>query len=134
MFSAALIFVSLCIGYLLVVGLVGLTTYGIAVMQPGLAVRNRRVTLLFNLLQCIIWLIASTLGGFIVATGTAEASPRVAVGALALILLFVVWRNMNEARERGMILMLLTSIFIVAGICEGYSLHLRHVMSFAIRQ
>ena len=128
MFSAALIFVSLCIGYLLVIGLVGLTTYGIAVMTPSLAVRNRRVTLFFNFLQDIIWLGASILGGFVVATGAAEASPRMAVAVLALFLLFVVWRNMSEARERGLIHMLLTSILIIAGIYEGYSLHLRYLI------
>ncbi|HEY8997068.1 MAG TPA: hypothetical protein VIM60_04185 [Edaphobacter sp.] len=128
MFSAALIFVSLCISYLLVIGTVGLTTYGVAVMSPSLAVSNRRLTLFYNFFQDIVWLAASIVGGFVVTTGAAEASPRMAAAILGLILLFVVWRNMSEARERGMIHMLLTSIFIVAGIYEGYSLHLRHLI------
>jgi hypothetical protein len=127
MLSAALIVVSLSIGYILVVGLVGSTTYGLAMLKPSLAVRDHRITTTFNLFQDVVWLIFSALGGYVVATGAAEASPRLAAALFAAILIFVVWRNMDEARHRGMIHMLITSSFILVGIAAGYFLHMHQL-------
>lgn len=125
MLSAALLFVCVVIGYVLSAGLVGLTTYGLSVMIPGLAVRENRIRTPFNLLLSVVWLLAAALGGYVAARGAIEASPQRAVELLTLVLLITLWINPATTRQRGLFHMLLNSGLLLLGAATGYTLALR---------
>jgi hypothetical protein len=125
MLSAALITVSLIVAYAIVVALTALSTFAIVSLKPGLAVEDLRLRTGYNLLQDLFWLSFSALGGYVVTAGTTEASPRLAAALLVVLLLAVIWTNKAEARQRGMIHMLLASACIMAGVAGGYTLRMK---------
>lgn len=127
MLSAAIITVSLIAGYTLVAALTMLATFAIAKLSPTLAVKDHRLNESYNLLQDLLWLIFSAAGGYVAVAGSTEASPPFTAAALAVIFLVVIWSNQSEARQRGLIHMLITSACIVAGIAGAYALRMKQI-------
>jgi hypothetical protein len=127
MLSAALIFISLIIGYVVVVALAGLSAFAITSYMPAFAVQNGRLSTSYNLLLDLMWLLYSFLGGYIAAAGAAEASPHIAAGLLALALIGVMWTGLAEARQRGLIHLFISTACVVAGIAAGYIFRMQQI-------
>jgi hypothetical protein len=122
MLSASLITVSLILGYVVVIALIMVSTFAIVKLRPQLAVENHRLSRRYKLLQDALWFLYSALGGYIAIVAAAEASISLTAALLATILVIAFWRNPEEAQQRGLPHMLLTSACIVAGIASAYLL------------
>lgn len=125
MLSAALIFVSLVVAYVVVAALTTLSTLILVTVKPSFAVENNRLRSRYKLLQDLFWLVFSAVGGYVAVTGATEASPMIAAALLVALLLAVIWANRAEARQRGMLHMLLTSLCIMGGVAGGYLLRMK---------
>jgi surface polysaccharide O-acyltransferase-like enzyme len=125
MFSLAVITISLVAGYAIVVGLISLASFGLASAQPRFAVTDQRLRKTYKLLLMVLWFIFSAVGAYVATAIASVASPRNAVVLLSAVLIVAVWRNKTEARQLGLISLLLVSVCIVAGATAGYLLEMR---------
>jgi hypothetical protein len=121
MLSAALITVSLILGYLVVIAFTMASVFTIATLHPHFPVENHRLRKRYKLLQSILWFVFAFIGGYMAIRAAAEASPLLASGLLAVILVFALWSNPTESKQRGLLHMLLASASIVAGISAAYA-------------
>ena len=126
MLSASLITVALILGYTVAVALMMLSVFGIAGTRPRLAVDNYRVRIRYKLLQDLLWIVYAGLGAYLSVWVAADAHPSLTAALLAAILIGVLWKNPEEARQTGLLHMLLSSACILAGIAVGYALGMRH--------
>ncbi|MDE1177864.1 MAG: hypothetical protein PW789_14895 [Edaphobacter sp.] len=124
MLSAALILVSFLMGYIVVVSLIAFSNFVIPTYLRTFAVRNNQLSTGYKLLQDLLWLVCSLIGGYIVVAGSIEARPRITAILLAVALLIVMWRNMSEVRQRGLFHMMLSSLGIIIGVAGAYLLQL----------
>ena len=122
MLSAALITVSLILGYLVVIAFTMVSVFTIATLHPHFPVENYRLRTRYKLLQSMLWFVFAFIGGYLAILAAAEASTLLTSGLLAVILVIALWRNPSEAKQRGLLHMLLASASIVAGISAAYAI------------
>jgi len=122
MLSAALITVSLIIGYVVVIALTMVSIFTIAKLHPHFVVKNHRLRARYKLLQDIFWFGFALIGGYVAIMAAAEASTSLTSALLVVILLIALWKNSEETKQRGLPHMLLASASIVAGIGAAYAI------------
>ncbi len=122
MLSAALITVSLILGYLVVIAFTMVSDFTIATLDPHFAVANHRLRTRYKLLQSILWFVFAFIGGYMAIRAAAEASGLLASGLLAVILAFVLWSNPPESKQRGLFHMLLACAANIVGISAAYAI------------
>ena len=126
MISASLIAVSLILGYVIAVGLSLVFVFGLVWMWPSLVRRDHRLRGGYLLVQDGIWFVCAAIAGYASSWIAAESSsPWVGAALLSVVLVWAMWRNIEEVMQRGLIHMLLASACACAGVAAGFSLHLR---------
>ena len=126
MITCTFLVLSLVLGYLVTVGLSVAATFGITAALPELVARNYRITPKYKFLQDGIWLVCTTVGGYLTALVLGkDHSPWIGGIALILILIGVLWINAWEMRQRGVGHQILISIATVVGVATGVFLRMR---------
>jgi uncharacterized membrane protein YfcA len=120
MLSAALIVVSLILGYVVTVTLSMVSTFAIVHFRRGIVVEDRRLTTRYKLLQNLLWIVHSAIGGYLALLVANHAPLLLTAVLLAAILILMLWKNTHETRQVGLLYMLLTSACVVAGIATAY--------------
>lgn len=115
----------LALGYLLVLVCSLATTIGFASVAPGLVVRQHRLQSGYKLLHEAMWTVWSAGAGFVAAAIVGPSFLAWLTGAaLAALLIFTLWTNTWEARQRGLPHQILISILSCAGVGVGIFLRL----------
>lgn len=122
MLSAARIIVSLIFGYVVTVALVAASTFAIVHLRRDIVLDGRRLSTRYKLLQDLLWILHSAIGGYIALLIAWNASHTLTAALLAVILLVTLWRNSEEARQIGLLHMLAASGSIIIGIAAAYYL------------
>jgi len=120
MLSAALIIVSLILGYVVVAALTMVSTFTVIRLQPRFVVESHRLRTRYKLLQDFLWVISSGIGGYLALLAAHEASLLATATLLSALLLFALWTNGEETRQLGLLHMLLKSACVIAGIAVAY--------------
>ena len=107
------------LGYTITVSMFLVATIGIASGVPRFAVHEYRITTRYKLLQDLLWLGCTAVGSFGAAVLAGPSNLIEAACVLAATLLFVLWRNTWEVRERGLPHQILLSVVTAAGITLG---------------
>ncbi|MDE3104271.1 MAG: hypothetical protein KGK08_03765 [Acidobacteriota bacterium] len=130
MVQVVLLGMALAAGYLVTVGLVMLTTFGLVTTVPQFAVQQHRLRSGYQWTYALLWLLCVSLGVAVAALlGTVmEVRPRPVAALLAVSLVGVLWWNGWEARQRGLAHQILLSLLTAAGAAAGLVLagHLQH--------
>lgn len=125
MMGYAVLGLSVLVGYCVTVACALIGTMGIASAAPRFVIANHRVRGGYKLVHEALWLLCVVIGGF--------AAARIGMGLLqwrqelllTAVLLFMLWRNTWEARQRGTAHQTLISLLTVAGVLAGFSLRNR---------
>ena len=122
MFAYAVIGLSVLVGYLVTVLCALVTTIGVASASPKFVMANYRVRTRYKLVHELMWLLCVIAGAYATAKvgmGVATMEQEVALGA---VLIFMLWRNTWEARQRGTAHQILISLLTVVGVWGGFAL------------
>ncbi len=125
MISYAIIGLAVLLGYMTTVMLSLLATMGIASGVPRFVVRDYRVRGSYKLLHEVIWFVCALLGGVVAGKAGMGVFVWKAELALCAFLLFMLWRNTWEARQRGTAHQILISVLTVGGVLSGFALQQR---------
>jgi len=126
MITCTFLVLALVLGYLVTAGLSMAATFGVTAALPELAVRNYRITPKYKFIQGGIWLVCTTVGGYLTALVLGkDHSPWIGGIALTVILIGVLWMNVWEMRQRGVGHQILMSIATAVGVTTGFFLRLR---------
>ena len=123
MVNLVIIFLAALAGYLVTVLLVWGGTMVLTGSAPQMvAAADHRLRPGYKLLQQLLWLVCVLIGAFVAAFAGMHVKQKEQEAALVAALLFVLWRNTWEARQRGITFQVLISILTVAGVAAGFAL------------
>lgn len=123
MVNLVITFLAALAGYLLVVLLVWAGTMTITASAPQMvAGADHRLRPAYKAAQQGLWLVCVLLGAFVTAWVGMHVNQKEQEIALLAALLFVLWRNTWEARQRGTAAQILISILTVIGVIGGFAL------------
>jgi hypothetical protein len=123
--TITLLSVALILGYALTVGSIFAFTMGITAVAPRIVQRDTYLTNLYKLLQDLLWLLCPGVGAYAAGLLAGGVMPWTFQTGLATVLIAMMWRNNSEIQQRGIGHAILSSVFIVVGVFEGYRLALR---------
>ena len=116
----------LAMGYLLVVACSLAATIGIAAAAPHFVARQHHLRPGYKLLHEAMWTVWSIGAGFVAAVVAGPSVLAWVAGiALTALLIFVLWSNTWEARQRGLPHQILISALTLAGVAAGVFLRVR---------
>jgi hypothetical protein len=115
---------ALFLGYLVAVALLMAATFAITAASPGFVLKEYRIKRGYKYLQDGVWLVCATAGGYVAAVMNGPSHSLLAGGALAAILIAVLWMNVWEMRQRGLGHQISMSLASLAGVAAGFLLHL----------
>lgn len=125
MITATILAFALVLGYVVTVGFYFLLTLGIASRLPHLMVENFRLRGGYQIVNALVWLLCSAMGGFAAAVAGRAVLPWTVGSLLATGLIAVLWKNSWEARQRGLPYQMLMTVLTVIGLAAGYGLRMR---------
>lgn len=123
MFIAVMMAAALALGYTATVVLSMVFTFAITMSMPKLVVgpdyliRNG-----YKLIHEGSWLLCAGVGGFVTSLVVKTFHPQLTALALMAALIWVLWDNSWEARQRGMAHQVLITGLTVVGVAAGYLL------------
>ncbi len=118
---------SLILGYTVFAGLLLVTVFGLAPRAPGFVMKEYRIRTQYKVAEELVWLACAIAGGYTVAWFSAGAMPWLTGGLLAGIIILILWTNLGETQQRGILHQTLMSAISVAGVVAGFTLRLRHL-------
>ena len=125
MIGYAILGLSVLSGYCVTVLCALVGTMGIASAAPRFVMADHRVRGAYKWTHEALWLLCVIAGAFVTArVGMGMAQWRQEV-ALTGVLLFMLWRNSWEARQRGTAHQILISLLTVTGVLVGFLLRNR---------
>ena len=120
MFVYSIIGLSVLAGYVVAVFCALVMTMGIASAAPRFVLADHRITNSYKLLHELLWLVCVAIGAYV----TAKVGMGVQVSkqelALSAVLIFMLWRNTWEARQRGTAHQILMSLLTLVGVWLGF--------------
>ena len=126
MITATLTALALILGYLVAVGLSMAVTFSVARAAPAFLVKDHLLKTGYKLFQALVWLVAVTAGSYLSALAAEVVMrPWLVGGLLAALLVFILWANTWEVRQRGLGHQLLMTTSTLVGVGAGYYLALR---------
>ncbi|WP_433968914.1 hypothetical protein [Tunturiibacter gelidiferens] len=126
MITGAFLLLAIVLGYLVTVGLSMAATFAMTAASPDLVARDYRITPRYKFLQAGVWLLCTTVGGYMtdLVLGR-DHSPWIGGIGLMAVLIGVLWTNAWEMRQRGVGHQILMSAATVVGVSAGFFLRLR---------
>jgi len=126
MINGTFILFALALGYTVAVGLLMLATFGITKAAPAFVVKDHLLKPRYRFLQEFIWLVCVTVGSYASAwVAVLTTHPWFVAVALIFVLLVILWSNTWEMAQRGLGHQIVISIVTIAGVCAGFTVHLR---------
>ena len=120
MLAAALIVISLVLGYLVTVTLLSASTFVVVHHWRSIVLDGDRLSARYKLLQDLLWGLSSAIGGYLALLVAYDAPLQLTALLLAVFLIYMFWKNPTETRQIGLLYSLLTSACIVIGIAAAY--------------
>jgi hypothetical protein len=124
MVTLSYIVLALFLGYSVTVGLSMVATFGITAASRSFVSKNYRIQPGYKWVQDGVWLLCATAGGYASALVTGRSHAWLVGGALATILVGVLWLNAWEMRQRGLGHQISMSVASAAGVTAGFLLRL----------
>jgi hypothetical protein len=113
-------FIGLAIGYVIPVGAALLFSMAAGAFAPRQVAHNGCIRPRFLVALALLWTLTCVLSGFVTAS-IAGALPWAACAGLAILLLVVLWSNLDEMKKRQPLLRILgMSAGTVTGVLLGY--------------
>lgn len=125
MITGSFLVLALFLGYAVAVGLSMAATFGISAASPGFVAEDHRIRRRYKFVQDAIWLVSTTVGGYVAALVIGETRPWLGGIGLIAILIGVLWVNAWEMRQRGIEHQIVMSIATVVGVTAGFLIRLR---------
>jgi hypothetical protein len=120
MISATLLLFALLLGYAVSVSLLLALTFAFR-STPDLILSGSRIQPRFKVIQQLLWLFSCIAGGFVTAL-IGATRPWIAALALIAVLVFMLWKNDTEARQRGFVHQVAISIVTALGVVIGFAI------------
>ncbi len=122
MFTVVMMAAGLAAGYTVTVVLSMLTTFAITMALPKFVEADYLVRNGYKLVHEALWLLCAFAGGYVTSLVCRGVHTMVTEGLLAASLIWILWDNSWEARQRGIAHQMLISLFTLAGVAGGYML------------
>ena len=128
MIEYAILGLSVLAGYCVTVACALIGTMGIASAAPQFVIANHRVRRGYKLTHEAMWFLCVIAGGFVTARMGMDISQWLQELFLIGVLLYMLWRNTWEARQRGTAHQILISLLTVGGVLLGFSVRNRYFL------
>lgn len=125
MFIAVMMALAIAVGYGVTVVISLILTFAVTVALPKFVEADYLIRNGYKLVHEGFWLVAAAVGGYVTAAVVKGIHPLVTELALMAALIWVLWDNSWEARQRGMAHQVLITALTVVGVAGGYVLQTR---------
>lgn len=125
MFIAVMMAVALAVGYAVTIALSMVLTFAVTMAMPKFVASGHLIRNGYKLVHEMLWLLGAATGGYVAALVGRGIHPFLTEAALAAALIWVLWDNSWEARQRGMAHQVLITAFTIIGVAAGYTLQHR---------
>ncbi len=116
---------ALAVGYTACVAISMVATFAVAAAVPKFVEADNLVRNGYKLVHEGIWLVGAGVAGYLAALVVNGIHTMLTEAALAGALIWILWSNSWEARQRGMAHQILITAFTVLGVAGGYVLQRR---------
>ncbi len=125
MFIVVMMALAIAGGYLVTVLISMVLTFAVTMAQPKFVETEYRIRNGYKLVHESLWLFGAGAGGYVTAVIVRGIHPMVTELALIAALIWILWENSWEARQRGTAHQILITAFTVIGVAGGYMLEKR---------
>ena len=122
MFIAVMMAGAIAAGYLVTVVISMVLTFAVATALPRFVEADHLIRNGYKLVQESFWLLAAVAGGYTTSMIVKGIHPFVTEAGLIAALIWILWDNSWEARQRGMAHQVLITAVTVLGVVGGYVL------------
>ncbi len=123
MFIAVMMALGVAGGYLVTVLISMILTFAMTMALPKFVEADHLVRNGYKLVHEGFWLVCAGTGGYVAAMVVNGIHPILTEALLVGALLWILWDNSWEARQRGTAHQVLITAFTVIGVAGGYLLH-----------
>ncbi len=109
-------------GYAITVVISMVSTFAVAIALPRFVEADHLIRNGYKLVQEAFWLLAAIAGGYTTSLIVKGIHPLLTEAALIAALIWILWDNSWEARQRGMAHQVLITTLTVLGVAGGYLL------------
>lgn len=122
MFTVLMMVAALAAGYTVTVVLSMILTFAITMALPKFAEADYLLRNRYKLVHEGLWLACAGVGGYVASLAGRGVHTMLTEALLTGLLIWILWDNSWEARQRGMAHQILITAFTVVGIAAGYML------------
>ena len=122
MFIAVMMALGVASGYVVTVILSMILTFAVTMALPKFTEADYLIRNGYKLVHEAFWFLCAATGGFVTAFVVKAIHPWVTEVLLGAALIWVLWDNSWEARQRGMAHQVLITTLTVLGVAGGYML------------
>ena len=122
MFIAVMMGLGIAAGYVVTLLISMILTFAVAMSLPKFVEADHLIRNGYKIVHEVFWLVAATAGGYVAAVIVKGFHPQITELVLLAGLIWVLWSNSWEARQRGMAHQILITTFSVCGVAGGYVL------------
>ncbi len=122
MFIAVMMAGAIAAGYAVTVVISMILTFAVAIALPRFVEADHLIRNGYKLVHEGFWLVAAVAGGYTTSLIVKGIHPLVTEAALLAALIWILWDNSWEARQRGMAHQVLITALTVLGVAGGYVL------------
>lgn len=123
MFTVLMMAAAIALGYAATVAIAMISTFAVTMALPKFVEEDFLIRNGYKLVHEGFWLVCAVTGGFVAAVVVKGVHPMVTEALLAGALIWVLWENSWEARQRGTAHQVLITTLTVLGVAAGYMLH-----------
>ncbi len=120
MFIVVMMSAAVAVGYAVTVAVSMVLTFAVAMALPKFVEADHLIRNGYKLVHESFWLLAAGIGGYATAAVVRGIHPLVTELLLVAALVWILWENSWEARQRGMAHQILLTTFTVVGVAGGY--------------
>lgn len=120
MFIAVMMALAIAAGYTVTVAISMVLTFAVTLSRPRFVEADYLIRNGYKLVHELFWLLAAGVGGYTTAYIVKAIHPMVTEAALMGVLIWILWDNSWEARQRGMEHQVVITACTVIGVAGGY--------------
>lgn len=122
MFIAVMMALGVAGGYMVTIVISMILTFAITMALPKFVEGNYLIRSGYKMVHEALWLLCAGAGGYVTALVVKGIHPMVTEAILLAALIWILWENSWEARQRGTAHQVLITTFTVIGVAGGYLL------------
>lgn len=127
MFIAVMMTLGVAGGYVVTVAISMILTFALTLAMPKFVEADYLVRNGYKVVHEGLWLLCAATGGFVTSLVVKGIHPIVTEALLVGALIWILWENSWEARQRGMAHQVIITAFTVLGVAGGYMLQTQMV-------